>query len=175
MAGRSRLIRLTARVTVNRIWQQFFGVGLVKTAEDFGTRGEWPSHPGLLDELALVTFRESGWDVKGLVRAIVMSKTYRQSSDAPAEDYVRDPENRLLSRGPRYRMDAEMIRDQILFVSGKLNRDDVRRKRQTASTARPLGSGEHGGSVHLCRRQRRQGSTAGVSTPTGEGRFLRRR
>ena len=72
---------LTGRVAVNRFWQQFFGVGLVKTAEDFGAQGEWPSHPALLDELA-VGFMESGWDVKQLARAIVMSKTYRQSSDA---------------------------------------------------------------------------------------------
>jgi len=108
-------------VAVNRFWQQFFGVGLVKTSEDFGAQGEWPSHPELLDELA-VSFIESDWDVKRLVRQIVLSKTYRQSSDATADDYARDPENRLLARGSRYRMDAEMIRDQILFVSGKLNR-----------------------------------------------------
>jgi len=112
---------LTARVTVNRFWQQFFGVGLVKTSEDFGHQGERPSHPRLLDELA-VSFVESGWDVKKLVRAIVLSKTYRQSSSATPEEFARDAENRLLARGPRYRMDAEMIRDQILFVSGKLNR-----------------------------------------------------
>lgn len=112
---------LTARVAVNRFWQQFFGVGLVKTAEDFGSQGEWPSHPELLDTLT-VEFVESGWNVKQLVRTIVLSNTYRQSSNAKPEDYARDPENRLLARGPRYRMDAEMIRDQILFVSGKLNR-----------------------------------------------------
>ncbi len=111
---------LTARVTVNRIWQQFFGVGLVKTSEDFGAQGEWPSNPQLLDDLAL-GFMESGWDVKALVRSIVTSKTYRQSSDAAPEEYKRDPENRLLARGSRYRMDAEMIRDQILAVSGQLN------------------------------------------------------
>lgn len=113
---------LTPRVAVNRFWQQFFGVGLVKTSEDFGHQGERPSHPELLDELA-VSFVESGWDVKKLVRAIVLSKTYRQSSDAEPEEFARDPENRLLARGSRYRMDAEMIRDQILFVSGKLNRE----------------------------------------------------
>ena len=112
---------LTVRVTVNRFWQQFFGVGLVKTAEDFGAQGEWPSHPELLDRLAR-NFIESGWDVKKLVRSIVLSKTYRQSSDASSEEYTRDPENRLLARGARYRMDAEMIRDQILLVSGQLNR-----------------------------------------------------
>ena len=112
---------LTARVAVNRFWQQFFGVGLVKTAEDFGARGEWPSHPELLDALA-ASFVESGWDVKKLVRAIVLSKTYRQSSDAKPEEFLSDPENRLLARGSRYRLDAEMIRDQILLLSGKLNR-----------------------------------------------------
>ena len=112
---------LLARVAVNRFWQQFFGVGLVKTAEDFGARGEWPSHPKLLDGLAF-GFVESGWDVKELVRVIVLSKTYRQSSDAKPQEFLSDPENRLLARGARYRLDAEMIRDQILLLSGKLNR-----------------------------------------------------
>ena len=112
---------LTARVAVNRFWQQFFGVGLVKTSEDFGHQGEWPSHPELLDTLAL-GFMGSGWDVKKLVREIVLSQTYRQSSDAKPDEFASDPENRLLARGSRYRMDAEMIRDQILFLSGKLNR-----------------------------------------------------
>jgi hypothetical protein len=111
---------LTARVAVNRIWQQFFGVGLVKTAEDFGAQGERPSHPELLDDLA-VSFVESGWNLKQLVREIVFSNTYRQGSDAKPEEFRRDPENRLLARGSRYRMDAEMIRDQILAVSGQLN------------------------------------------------------
>jgi hypothetical protein len=111
---------LTARVAVNRFWQQFFGVGLVKTSEDFGAQGEWPSHPALLDALA-VSFVESGWDVKDLVRSILLSNTYKQRSEAAPEEYVRDPENRLLARGSSYRMDAEMIRDQILAVSGQLN------------------------------------------------------
>jgi len=111
---------LTARVAVNRFWQQFFGVGLVKTSEDFGAQGEWPSHPELLDDLA-VQFIESGWDVKTLVREIVLSKTYRQSSDATAGEFKKDPENRRLARGSRYRLDAEMIRDQILFLSGNLS------------------------------------------------------
>lgn len=111
---------LTARVAVNRFWQQLFGVGLVKTSEDLGSQGEWPSHPELLDFLA-ARFVETGWDVKALMKELVMSGTYRQRSDAGAASYDRDPENRQLSRGPRFRMDAEMLRDQVLFVSGQLN------------------------------------------------------
>ncbi|HJP35924.1 MAG TPA: DUF1553 domain-containing protein, partial [Gammaproteobacteria bacterium] len=111
---------LTAGVAVNRFWQQLFGVGLVKTAEDFGAQGEWPSHPLLLDYLA-VRFRQSDWDIKALMREIVLSATYKQQSDAPATAYLADPENRRLARGSRYRMDAEMIRDQLLMVSGKIN------------------------------------------------------
>ncbi|XZE53206.1 PSD1 and planctomycete cytochrome C domain-containing protein [Planctomycetaceae bacterium SH139] len=111
---------LTSRVAVNRFWQQLFGVGIVRTSEDFGAQGEWPSHPELLDYLA-VRFVESGWDVKGLMKEMVMSQAYQQSAVASPESYRRDPDNRLLSRGSRYRMDAEMIRDQILFASGLLN------------------------------------------------------
>lgn len=111
---------LTSRVTVNRIWQQFFGVGIVKTSEDFGSQGQWPSHPQLLDYLSH-QFIKSGWDVKKLVKSIVMSSTYRQSSRAKNEMYIRDPENRLMARGPRFRMDAEMLRDQALFISGLLS------------------------------------------------------
>ena len=111
---------LTARVTVNRLWQQFFGVGLVKTSEDFGAQGDWPSHPELLDDQT-VRFVQSGWDVKKLVRSIVLSETYQQSSKATRDRYVSDPENRLLARGSRFRLDAEMIRDQVLAVSGLLN------------------------------------------------------
>ncbi|BDS06143.1 chromosome segregation protein [Oceaniferula spumae] len=113
---------LTARVGVNRFWQQFFGVGLVKTSEDLGAQGQVPSHPELLDYLA-VSFVKSGWDVKALVKQIVMSKTYRQSSIASPEEYRKDKENRLLARGSRFRMDAEMIRDQILATSGLISRD----------------------------------------------------
>lgn len=111
---------LTARVQVNRLWQQFFGVGLVKTSNDFGSQGEPPSHPELLDWLA-VTFRESGWDMKAFVRMIVTSHAYRQSSQFTELSQQKDPENRLLSHGPRFRMDAEVIRDSALFVSGLLN------------------------------------------------------
>ena len=110
---------LTARVAVNRFWQQFFGVGLVKTSEDLGAQGEMPSHPKLLDYLT-VSFIDSGWDIKALVRQIVLSKTYRQDSVARPEHFSKDPENRLLARGSRFRMDAEMIRDQILVSSGLL-------------------------------------------------------
>lgn len=111
---------LTARVAVNRFWQQLFGVGLVKTAEDFGNQGEWPSYPEVLDHLAF-SFMESGWDVKALVKEIVLSKTYRQASEASPEEFQRDPENRQLARGSRFRMDSEMIRDQLLASSGLLN------------------------------------------------------
>jgi hypothetical protein len=110
---------LTARVTVNRIWLEIFGTGLVRTAEDFGSQGEAPSHPELLDWLA-VEFRESGWDVKKLIRLMVTSATYRQSARTTEDKLKADPENRLLSRGPRFRMDAEMVRDLALSTSGLL-------------------------------------------------------
>jgi hypothetical protein len=111
---------LTSRVTANRFWQQFFGTGLVKTAEDFGTRGEWPSHPELLDWMA-TEFTASKWDVKHLVKLIVTSATYRQDSRVTPSLATIDPENRLLARGPRHRLDAEVLRDYALDVSGLLN------------------------------------------------------
>lgn len=111
---------LTARVAVNRLWQNFFGTGLVKTSEDFGNQGEMPSHPELLDWLALA-YRNSGWDTKLLNKLIVMSAIYRQDSRAGSEARERDPEDRLLSHAPAIRLSAEMIRDNALMAAGLLN------------------------------------------------------
>jgi hypothetical protein len=124
---------LTARVIVNRYWQMIFGTGLVKTAEDFGSQGEQPSHSELLDWLAVEFRQPSGaplgigdkaaWNIRGIVRLIVTSSTYRQSSKVTPELLARDSDNRLLARGPRFRLQAEFIRDQALAVSGLLNRE----------------------------------------------------
>ena len=110
---------LTARVVVNRFWAQLFGIGLVKSVEDFGTQGEWPSHPEVLDTLAR-DFVDGGWNVKNFFKSVILSATYRQTSDASPELYARDPENRLLARGPRVRLPAEIIRDQALDIAGLL-------------------------------------------------------
>ena len=110
---------LTARVTVNRIWQQYFGVGIVKTSEDFGSQGEWPSHPKLLDYLA-TQLEDGDWDLKNIHRQILLSSTFQQSSNLSPRAAKEDPENRLLSHGPRFRMDAEMIRDFAMSTSGLL-------------------------------------------------------
>ena len=110
---------LTARVTVNRMWNELFGAGLVETTEDFGIMGQRPSHPELLDWLA-VEFRESGWDMKHMYKLMVMSAAYRQSAKSTPDQLARDPKNLLLAHGPRFRMDAEMLRDIALQSSGLL-------------------------------------------------------
>jgi len=112
---------LTARVTVNRFWQEVFGTGIVRTTGDLGVSGELPSHPELLDWLAL-EFRETGWDMKRFFKLLVTSATYRQAAVATSEKLEKDPQNRFLSRGPRFRMDGEMVRDCALAASGLLVR-----------------------------------------------------
>ena len=128
---------LTARVAVNRYWQLYFGTGLVKTTEDFGSQGDAPVQRDVLDWLA--TEFQSNWDVKAMQRLIVTSATYRQSSQVSAELLEKDPENRLLARGPRFRLPAEMVRDNALAVSGLLNREHRRPERLPLSAARALG------------------------------------
>ena len=110
---------LTARVAVNRYWQMLFGTGLVQTVEDFGSQGDWPSHPALLDWLA-VDFIESGWDIKRMVKQIVLSATYQQTSRTTEALQIHDPHNRLLARGPRFRLQGELLRDNALAASGLL-------------------------------------------------------
>src|SRR5579862_7329722 len=110
---------LTARVAVNRFWQMYFGTGIVKTVEDFGSQGEWPMHPELLDWLA-TEFMRTGWDIKAAQKTIVMSATYRQSSKVTPELLQKDPDNRLLARGARLRLGPDMIRDQALYLAGLL-------------------------------------------------------
>ena len=112
---------LTSRVTVNRFWAQLFGMGIVESLEDFGTQGYAPSHPALLDYLAVSFVEDHNWSIKGLLRSLVLSATYQQSSSVTPQLLKRDPRNVLLARGPRFRLSAEQIRDQALFVSGLLS------------------------------------------------------
>jgi hypothetical protein len=111
---------LTARVFVNRLWKQFLGIGICRTLDDLGSQGEWPGNPQLLDWLAC-DFMDSGWNIKHIVRTIVTSQTYRQTSTATTEQLARDPDNRLLARQSRFRMDAELVRDNALSISGLLS------------------------------------------------------
>jgi hypothetical protein len=111
---------MTARVAANRLWEEIFGIGIVETSEDFGTQGEPPSHPELLDWLA-TEYMQSGWDTKHMLKLMVMSAAYRQASAVSEALEHRDPYNRLLARGPRVRLSAEEIRDQSLFASGLLS------------------------------------------------------
>ncbi len=129
---------LTSRVAVNRFWQMYFGIGIVKTQEDFGVQGEPPVHPELLDWLA-TEFVRTGWDIRAMQRLIVTSATYRQSSVVTPALLEKDPENRLLARGPRFRMPAEMIRDTALAASGLLNDRDWRPQRAAVSAEGHLG------------------------------------
>ncbi len=158
-------------MAVNRFWLQVFGTGIVKTAEDFGSQGEPPSHPELLDWLA-VQFREDGWDVKRLMKRLVMSAAYRQSSRVTPEKLAKDPANRLLSRGPRYRLDAEMLRDQALFVSGLLVEQVGGPSVKPPQPAGLVGGrrlhGEQHGAVRRRHRRRRR-SIAAACTPSGSG------
>ena len=112
---------LTARVIANRYWEHFFGTGLVRTSEEFGAQGDQPSHPELLDWLATELIRLK-WDMKAFAKLMVTSSAYRQSSKVPPEMVERDPDNRLIARGPRLRLTAEMVRDQSLFASGLLSK-----------------------------------------------------
>ena len=132
---------LVARVFVNRLWKLVFGRGLATPLDDLGAQGAWPRHPELLDWLA-AEFIDSGWDVKHMLRLIVMSHTYRQSSHATAEALHKDPYNLLVARQGRFRLDAEMVRDNALAISGLLVADDRRPQRQAVSAARLLGASE---------------------------------
>ena len=130
---------LTARVLVNRLWKLCFGQGLSRTVDDLGAQGEWPTHPELLDWLARRVPATSGWDVKRLVRTLVTSRAYRQASRLTPGLRERDPDNRLLARQSRFRLDAEFVRDNALAVSGLLARRGRRAERQALPAARATG------------------------------------
>ena len=160
---------LTARVAVNRLWQQHFGTGLVKTAENFGIQSEPPSHPALLDWLATELIR-SGWDLKAMHRLIVTSATYRQSSSVPASLVQRDPENRLLARGPRFRLPAELVRDNALAIAGLLTTKSRRAVRASPISRRVSGkSWPEGQGRGRTSRTRARTSIAAASTSTASG------
>ncbi len=148
----------TARVFVNRVWYLLFGAGLCRSLEDTGAQGEWPTHPDLLDHLA-VAFRESGWDVKGLVRRVVLSRAYRQSSLETPLLRERDPENRLFARQGRFRLPAEMVRDNALAVSGLLV------ERLGGPSARPYQPDGYYGQLNFPRRT--------YKADTGSGQYRR--
>ena len=148
-----------------------FGTGLVKTAEDFGVQGESPSHPELLDWLA-DEFIQAGWDVKAILRRIVTSATYRQSSRAVASLRQHDPDNRLLARGPRLRLSAEMVRDQALAASGLLAE---RLGGPSVKPYQPEGLWRELAETRNTRRTTARTSTAAASTPSGSGPWRRRR
>ena len=160
---------LTARVAVNRFWQSYFGYGMVKTVDDFGAQGEWPVHPELLDWLA-VEFMESGWNVKALQKLIVISATYRQSSVVKPELLEKDPDNRLLARGPRLRLGPEAIRDQALAVSGLLTE---RIGGPSVKPYQPAGLWQEFSGIKATCSRRAPTCTAGASTRIGSGPFRR--
>ena len=148
----------------------------MKTAEDFGAQGEWPSHPDLLDYLA-VSFIESRWDVKALIKQIVMSETYSSRRRRTPERFPSDPQNRLLSRGSRFRLDSEVIRDQVLATSGLLNCRIVWQECQAATAGGSVGNGQHAQFVspHVSNPTRATRSIGAVSTPSGSEACRRHR
>ena len=163
---------LVARVFVNRIWMLLFGQGIVKTTEDFGSQGAEPTHPQLLDWLA-TQFVSSGWDVKHLVKTIVMSAAYRQTSAASEELQQIDPDNRWLARQGRFRLDAEFVRDNALAVSGLLVAENRRPERQAVSAGGLLGLSEFSRSANGWTITARTNIAAGY-TPGGSGRSCTR-
>ena len=158
---------LTARVTVNRAWEQFFGRGIVETSEDFGTQGAPPSHPELLDWLA-TEFIHLKWSQKALHRLIVTSATYRQDAHVSPALAEKDPYNRLLARGPRFRMEAEMIRDAVLSASGLLSRR--RSEGQASSRRNPMASGTILTAMRSGSSAKARTGIAAGSTPSSAGR-----